>query len=67
MSRYALPILPTEKERIRRFVKGLNVGLQLPALQMVFAGKTFQEVVEFVKSVEGLKQDGYARNAEKKA
>lgn len=67
LSRYALPLLPTEEERIRRFVKGLNVGLQVSALQMVSSGKTFQEVVEYVKSVKGLKQEGYTRNAKKKA
>lgn len=30
------------------------MGLQLSALQMVSTGKTFQEVVEFVKNVAGL-------------
>lgn len=67
LSRYALPLFPSEKERIKQFVKGLNVGLLLSSLQMVSTGKTFQEVVQFVKSVEGVKQDCYARNAEKKA
>lgn len=38
------------------FVKGMNVGLQLVALQIVSSGKTFQKVVEHVKNVEGVKQ-----------
>lgn len=34
---------------------------------MVSSGKTFQEVVEYVKSIEGVKQEVYTRSVEKKA
>ncbi|XP_059295504.1 uncharacterized protein LOC132048836 [Lycium ferocissimum] len=67
LSRYALQLLPTEGERIRRFVKGLNTGLQLSALQLVATGASFQEIVEHVRIVEGIRHESYTRQVEKKA
>ncbi|XP_059295533.1 uncharacterized protein LOC132048863 [Lycium ferocissimum] len=60
-------LLPIEEERIRHFVKGLNTGLQLSVLQLVATGASFQEIVEYVRVVEGIRQEGYAKQAEKKA
>ncbi|XP_059295585.1 uncharacterized protein LOC132048921 [Lycium ferocissimum] len=67
LSRYALQLLPTEEERIRRFVKVLNTALQLSALQLVAAGASFQEVVEHVRVDEGIRQESHSKQAEKKA
>ncbi|XP_059295651.1 uncharacterized protein LOC132048988 [Lycium ferocissimum] len=61
LSRYAFQLLPTEEKRIRRFMKVFNIGLQLSALQLVATGASFQEVVEHVCIVEGIKQEGYAK------
>lgn len=63
-SRYQLQLLHIKKERIHWFVKGLNMRLQLLALQMVSLGKTFQEVVEYIQNVKGVKQDTYTKSAE---
>ncbi|XP_060216341.1 uncharacterized protein LOC132643836 [Lycium barbarum] len=43
LSRYAFQLPPTEGERIRRFVKRLNTGLQLSTLQLVATRASFQE------------------------
>ena len=48
LSRYATQLCFSPKERIRHFVKGLRSDLQIPALQVAAAAKSFQEVVDFV-------------------
>ena len=58
LSRYATQLYFSPQERIRRFVKGVRSDLQIPALQ-VAAPKSFQEVVEFVIEVEGVKPDDF--------
>lgn len=45
----------------------LNVGLQLATLPMVSSGKTFQEVVEQSKNVEGVSQDFYSKSVDRNA
>ncbi|XP_059315382.1 uncharacterized protein LOC132065988 [Lycium ferocissimum] len=61
LSQYALHLLPTEEERIRQFVKELNTGLQLSALQLIATGASFQEIVEHVRIVEGIKQESHGK------
>ena len=57
--RYATQLCFSPQERIRRFVKGLRSDLQIPALQVAAAAKSFQEVVDFVIEVEGVKPDDF--------
>ena len=59
LSRYATQLYFSPQERIRRFVKGLRPDLQIPALQVATAAKSFQEVVDFVIEVEGVKPDDF--------
>ena len=40
-------------------MKGLRSDLQIPALQVATAAKSFQEVVDFVIEVEGVKLDDF--------
>ena len=46
LSKYATQLCLSQEERI--FVKGLRSDLQIPALQVSTAAKSFQEVVDFV-------------------
>ncbi|XP_060189858.1 uncharacterized protein LOC132618873 [Lycium barbarum] len=64
---YAIQLLPTEGERIRRFVKGLNTRLQLSTLQLVATRVSFQEVVEHVRTIESIRHESHAKHVEKKA
>ena len=59
LSRYATQLCFSPQEWIRRFVKGLRSELQIPALQVAAAAKSFQEVVDFVIEVEGVKTDDF--------
>ena len=47
------------KSGIRRFVKGLRSDLRISALQVAATAKFFQEVVDFVIEVEGVKPDDF--------
>ena len=42
-------------------MKGLRSDLQIPALQVAVAAKSFQEVVDFVIEVEGVKPNDFTR------
>ena len=55
LSRYATQLCFIPQERIHRFVKGLRSDLQISALQVAAVAKSFQEVVDFVIEVEGVK------------
>ena len=59
LSRYATQLCFSPQERIRRFVKGLRSELQISALQVAAMAKSFQEVVDFVIEVEGVKPDDF--------
>ena len=59
LSRYATQLCFSPQERIRRFVKDLRSDLQIPALQVAVAVKSFQEVVDFVIEVEGVKPNDF--------
>ena len=57
LSRYATQLCFSPQERIRRFVKGLRSELRISALQVAATAKSFQEVVDFMVEVEGVKPD----------
>ena len=59
LSRYATQLCFSPQERIRRFVKGLRSELRISALQVAATAKSFQEVVDFVVEVEGVKPDKF--------
>ncbi|WMV13843.1 hypothetical protein MTR67_007228 [Solanum verrucosum] len=69
LSRYATQLVTTEEERIHLFVKGLNYELQVLSLSihMTSAGKSVNEVTDFVKKVEGVRRDSQAKALAKKA
>ena len=59
LSRYATQLCFSPQERIRLFVKGLRSDLRISALQVAAIAKSFQEVVDFVIEVEGVKPDDF--------
>ena len=59
LSRYATQLCFSPQERIHHFVKGLRSRLRISALQVVATAKSFQEVVDFVMEVEGVKPDNF--------
>ena len=59
LSRYATQLCFSPQEQIRRFVKGLMYELRISALQVAATTKFFQEVVDFVIEVEGVKPDDF--------
>ena len=59
LSRYATQLCFSPQELIRRSVKGLRSDLQIPALQVSTTAKSFQEVVDFVIEVDGVKPDDF--------
>ena len=59
LSRYATQLCFSPQERIRRFVKGLRSELRISALQVAATTTSFQEVVDFVIEVEGVKPDDF--------
>ena len=59
LSIYATQLCFSPQERIRCFVKGLRSELRISALQVAATTKSFQEVVDFVVEVEGVKPDEF--------
>ena len=59
LSRYATQLCFSPQEQIRRFVKGLRSELRILALQVAAMAKSFQEVVDFLVEVEGVKPDEF--------
>ena len=53
-------------KQISLFVKGLRSDLQIPALQVANAAKSFQEVVDFVIEVERVKPDDFTTTSTSK-
>ena len=47
-------------------MKGLRSDLQIPALQVAAAAKSFKEVVDFVIEVEGVKPDNFTMESTSK-
>ncbi|KAH0764699.1 hypothetical protein KY285_000570 [Solanum tuberosum] len=65
LEKYATQLVTTEEERIR-LVKGLNPKLQVLSIHVTSAGKSFNEVIDVVKKVEGVRRDGQAKALTKK-
>ncbi|KAH0709366.1 hypothetical protein KY284_010793 [Solanum tuberosum] len=61
LSRYATQLCFSSQKRIHRFVKGLRSDFQILALQVAASAKSFQEVVDFVIEVEGVKPDDFTK------
>ena len=59
LSRYATQLCFSPQERIHHFLKGLRSDLWISALQVAATTKSFQEVVDFVIEVEGVKPDDF--------
>ncbi|WMV55486.1 hypothetical protein MTR67_048871 [Solanum verrucosum] len=64
---YPTQLVTTEEERTWLFVKSLNSELQVLSVHMTFASKSFNEVTDFVKKVEGVRQDVKAKALAKKS
>lgn len=58
LSRYATQLLGTDEERIRLYVKAPNAELHILSVHMTSAGKSFNEVTDYVKKLEGVRQVG---------
>ena len=59
LSRYATQFCFSPQEWIRRFVKGLRSDLRISALQVAATAKSFQELVDFLIEVEGVKLNDF--------
>lgn len=64
---YATQWLGTEEERIWLCVKGLNTELQVLSIHMTSAKKSFNEVKDHMKKIEGVRQVGHAKVLAKKS
>lgn len=53
----ATQFVTTEEERIWLFIRGLNFELEVLSVHMSIAGRRFNELTDFVKKVEGVRQD----------
>ncbi|XP_070051260.1 uncharacterized protein [Nicotiana tomentosiformis] len=58
LSRHALMILPTDAERVWRFVEGLHSSIRANIAQEVEMGTSYQLVVEIARRIEGYRQRG---------
>ncbi|XP_070021520.1 uncharacterized protein [Nicotiana sylvestris] len=58
LSRHALMILPTDVERVRRFVAGLHSGIMANMDREVEMGASYQLVVEIARKIEGYRLRG---------
>ncbi|XP_070055359.1 uncharacterized protein [Nicotiana tomentosiformis] len=56
LSCHALMILPTDAERVRRFVAGLHTGIQATMAREVELGTSYELVVEIARRIEGVRQ-----------
>lgn len=54
LSIYVVQFVIIEEERICFFIRGLNSEFQVLFFYMTFVGKSFNEVIDYVKKVEGL-------------
>ena len=59
LSLYTTQLCFSPQERILHFVKGLRSDLRISALQVAATVKSFQEVIDFVIEVEGVKPDDF--------
>ena len=66
LDRHASMILPTEAEKVRRFVKGLIIPIRLGVSQVVASGDPFQKVVDAVKELEMIRREGFGQHEGKR-
>ncbi|XP_070044594.1 uncharacterized protein [Nicotiana tomentosiformis] len=52
LAHHAIWLVPTEKERIRRFIDGLNYGLRVVMTRGIESGARFDEVVDIASRIE---------------
>ncbi|XP_070034755.1 uncharacterized protein [Nicotiana tomentosiformis] len=52
LARHAIWLVPTKRERIRRFIDGLNTGLSFVMTKEIASGARFDEVVDFARRLE---------------
>ncbi|XP_070035443.1 uncharacterized protein [Nicotiana tomentosiformis] len=58
LSLHALMILPTDAERVQRFVAGLHPSIQASIAREVEMGTDYQLVMEIARRIEGYRQRG---------
>ncbi|XP_070028856.1 uncharacterized protein [Nicotiana sylvestris] len=51
-------ILPTDAERVRRFIAGLTTGIQATMARVVEMGTSYEIIVEIARRIEGVRQRG---------
>ncbi|XP_069144625.1 uncharacterized protein [Solanum lycopersicum] len=66
LARHASMILPTEAERVRRFVKGLIIPIHLGVSQVAASGVPFQKVVDAAKELEMIRREGFEQREGKR-
>ncbi|XP_069154406.1 uncharacterized protein [Solanum lycopersicum] len=66
LARHASMILPTEAERVRRFVKGLIIPIRLGVSQVASSGVPFQKVVDAAKELEMIRREGFEQREGKR-
>ena len=66
LARHALMILPTEAERVRRFVKGLIIPIRLGVSQVAASGVPFQKVVDAAKKLEMIRCEVFEQRESKR-
>ncbi|XP_069145670.1 uncharacterized protein [Solanum lycopersicum] len=59
-------ILPTEAERVRRFVKGLIIPIRLGVSKVAASGVPFQKVVDAAKELEMIRREGFEQREGKR-
>ena len=59
LATHASMILPTEAERVKRFVKGLIISIRLGVSQVAASGVPFQKVVDAAKELEMIRREGF--------
>ena len=56
-SRHALPIIPNETERIRKFVRGLTFSIRSAVFRASTEGASFQSIVSAAKEAELMERE----------
>ena len=65
LSSHASMILPTEAERVRRFVKGLIIPIRLGVYQVAASDVPFHKVVDAAKELEMIRRDRFEQRESK--
>lgn len=55
LCRYSMHLVTTKEERVQFFIKGLDFELQILFVDMTYAGKSYNEVTDYFKKVEGVR------------